>query len=134
MDEKKNLLAALPRGLGQKFSGKAQDWPAFKKTFESIRKSVDPSLAVKHMIALIADPALQKRLQIYTSGEAIIKELDKDLGHSFLTCQVIVNEISRKEKAKTKKQGRNENHPTRIGQIDQTLHEIFFEGNLFRGK
>ena len=103
-DEKKNLLAALPRGLGQKFSGKAQDWPAFKKTFESIMKTVDPSLAVKHMIALIADPALQKRLQIYTSGEAIIKELDKDLGHSFLTCQVIVNEISRKEKAKTKKE------------------------------
>ena len=53
-DEKKNLLAALPRGLGQKFSGKAQDWPAFKKTFESIMKTVDPSLAVKHMIALIA--------------------------------------------------------------------------------
>ena len=103
-EEKRNLLATLPRGLGQKFSGKAQDWPTFRKTFERIQASVDPSLAVKHMINLIADPALQKRLQIYTSGEAIIKELNMDLGHSFLTCTQIVNELNQRKKATTKKE------------------------------
>ena len=103
-EEKRNLLATLPRGLGVRFSGKAQDWPTFRKTFERIQASVDPSLAVKHMINLIADPALQKRLQIYTSGEAIIKELDTDLGHSFLTCTQIVNELNQRKKATTKKE------------------------------
>ena len=103
-EAKRNLLATLPRGFGQKFSGKAQDWPTFRKTFERIQASMDPSLAVKQMINLIADPALQKRLQIYTSGEAIIKELNTDLGHSFLTCSQIVNELNRREKAKTKKE------------------------------
>ena len=103
-EEKRNLLATLPRGLGQKFSGKAQDWPTFRKTFERIQASMDPSLAVKHMINLIADPALQKRLQIYTSGEAIIKELNMDLGHSFLTCTQIVNELNQRKKATSKKE------------------------------
>ena len=103
-EEKRNLLATLPRGLGVKFSGKAQDWPTFRKTFERIVSSLDQSLAVKHMINLIADPALQKRLQIYTSGEAIIRELDVDLGHSFLTCTQIVNELNQRKKATTKKE------------------------------
>ena len=36
-EEKRNLLATLPRGLGQKFSGKAQDWPTFRWTAARLR-------------------------------------------------------------------------------------------------
>ena len=49
------------------------DLEALRQNSESnIVRCPDQKIA-KEMIALIADPALQKRLQIYTSGEAIIK-------------------------------------------------------------
>ena len=52
-DDKKDLLATLPRGLGQKFSGNPADWPNFREHFERIMKNVEPTLAVAAMTGLI---------------------------------------------------------------------------------
>ena len=103
-EEKKNLLATLPRGLGQKFSGLAQDWPTFRVHFERITKTVDPSLAVAHMIQLIEDQKLKKRLKVYTSGEEILKILDREFGHRFVNCQEILNRVNRFGKATNRKE------------------------------
>ena len=106
-EEKKNLLATLPRGLGQKFSGLAQDWPTFRVHFERITKTVDSSLAVAHMIQLVEDPKLKKRMKIYTSGEEILKILDREFGHRFVNCQEILNRVNRIGKATNKKEENN---------------------------
>ena len=102
-DEKKNLLATLPRGLGQKFSGLAQDWPTFRDHFERITKTVDSSLAVAHMIQLVEDPKLKKQMKIYTSGEEILKVLDRQFGHRFLNCQGIINRVNKSKAAANKR-------------------------------
>ena len=38
--QKKDLLALLPKGLGQKFSGDAGSWPSFRRYFVSIIKKL----------------------------------------------------------------------------------------------
>ena len=106
-EEKKNLLATLPRGLGQKFSGLAQDWPTFRVHFERITRTVDPSLAVTHIIQLIEDQKLKKRLKVYTSGEEILKILDREFGHRFVNCQEILNRVNRIGKATNRKEENN---------------------------
>ena len=100
--DKKDLLATLPRGLGQKFSGSAADWPAFRHYFEEINESVSPPLAVAHMTALIDCPKLKKRMKIYRSGDEVLKDFDKDYGFSFLNCATIINEINNLKRATNK--------------------------------
>ena len=100
--DKKDLLATLPRGLGQKFSGSAADWPAFRHYFEEINDSVSPPLAVAHMTALIDCPKLKKRMKIYRSGDEVLKDFDKDYGFSFLNCATIINEINNLKRATNK--------------------------------
>ena len=100
--DKKDLLATLPRGLGQRFSGSAADWPAFRHYFEEINESVSPPLAVAHMTALIGCPKLKKRMKIYRSGDEVLKDFDKDYGFSFLNCATIINEINNLKRATTK--------------------------------
>ena len=97
--DKKDLLATLPRGLGQKFSGSAADWPAFRHYFVEINESVSPPLAVAHMTALIECPKLKKRMKIYRSGDEVLKDFDKDYGHSFLNCQLIIEAINNLKRA-----------------------------------
>ena len=100
--DKRDLLATLPRGLGQKFSGSAADWPAFRHYFEEINESVSQPLAVAHMTALIDCPKLKKRMKIYRSGDEVLKDLDKDYGFSFLNCATIINEINNLKRATNK--------------------------------
>ena len=102
--DKRDLLATLPRGLGQKFSGSAADYPAFRHYFVEINESFPPPLAVAHMTALIECPKLKKRMKIYRSGEEVLKDFDKDFGQSFLNCQTIINSINKLEKATNKGQ------------------------------
>ena len=83
-DEKRDLLATLPRGLGQKFSGNPADWPNFRHHFERIVNTVDPTLAVAHMTSLVDCPKLKKRMKIYSNGEQLLKDFDKDFGFNFL--------------------------------------------------
>ena len=93
-DEKRDLLATLPRGLGQKFSGNPADWPNFRHHFERIVNTVDPTLAVAHMTSLVDCPKLKKRMKIYSNGEQLLKDFDRDFGFNFLNCQTIINEIN----------------------------------------
>ena len=103
-DDKKDLLATLPRGLGQKFSGNPADWPNFREHFERIMKNVEPTLAVAAMTGLIDCPKLRKRMKIYSSGEQVLRDFDKDFGHSFLNCQTIINKINNLPNATDEKQ------------------------------
>ena len=100
--DKEDLLATLPRGLGQRFSGSAADWQAFRHYFEEINETVSPPLAVAHMTALIGCPRLRKRMKIYRSGDEVLKDFDKDYGFSFLNCATIISEINNLKKATTK--------------------------------
>ena len=100
--DKKDLLATLPRGLGQKFSGSAADWPAFRHYFEEINESVSPPLAVAHMTGLIGCPKLRKRMKIYRSGDEVLKDFEKDFGFSFLNCATIITEINNLKRATNK--------------------------------
>ena len=100
--DKEDLLATLPRGLGQRFSGSAADWTAFRHYFEEINESVSPPLAVAHMTALIGCPKLRKRMKIYRSGDEVLKDFDKDYGFSFLNCATIISEINGLKRATTK--------------------------------
>ena len=97
--DKKDLLATLPRGLGQKFSGAAADYPAFRHYFVEINDSVSPALAVAHMTALVDCPKLKRRMKIYRSGDEVLADFDKDFGQSFLNCQTIINEINNLKRA-----------------------------------
>ena len=103
-DEKKDLLATLPRGLGQKFSGNPADWPNFRDHFVRIVKTVDPTLAVAHMTSLIDCQKLKRRMKIYSSGEQVLKDFDRDFGFNFLNCQTIINEINSLPNASNKSQ------------------------------
>ena len=103
-DEKKDLLATLPRGLGQKFSGNPADWPNFRDHFVRIVKTVDPTLAVAHMTSLIDCPKLKRRMKIYSSGEQVLKDFDRDFGFNFLNCQTIINQINSLPNASNKSQ------------------------------
>ena len=103
-DEKKDLLATLPRGLGQKFSGNPADWPNFRDHFVRIVKTVDPTLAVAHMTSLIDCPKLKRRMKIYSNGEQVLKDFDRDFGFNFLNCQTIINEINSLPNASNKSQ------------------------------
>ena len=98
-EQRKNLLAALPRGLGQKFSGLAQDWPTFREHFVRINNSMDASLAVAQMIQLVDDSKLKRRMKIYTSGDDIIRDFDSDFGHSFLNCQNVIHKVNQSKPA-----------------------------------
>ena len=103
-DDKKDLLATLPRGLGTKFSGTAAEYPGVRQYFVDINQSVNGPLAVSHMIALIDTKTkegsrLAKRLKIYKNGDELIADLDKDFGHSFLNCQHILNKMNQLKKA-----------------------------------
>ena len=105
-DDKKDLLATLPRGLGAKFSGTAAEYPGFRHYFVEINQSVSGPLAVSHMTALIDDKTqegkrLAKRLKIYKNGDELIADLDKDFGHSFLNCQHILNKMNQLKRATT---------------------------------
>ena len=100
--DKRDLLATLPRGLGQRFSGSAADWPAFRHYFEEINESVSPPLAVAHMTGLIGCPKLRKRMKIYRSGDEVLKDFEKDFGFSFLNCATIINEINNLKRATNK--------------------------------
>ena len=101
-DEKKDLLATLPRGLGQKFSGNPADWPNFRDHFVRIVNTVDPTVAVAHMTNLIDCSRLKRRMKIYSSGEQVLKDFDRDFGFNFLNCQTIINEINSLPNANTK--------------------------------
>ena len=105
--DKKDLLATLPRGLGQKFSGQAVDYPAFRHYFVEINESVSPALAVAHMTALVDCPKLKRRMKIYRSGNEVLADFDKDFGHSFLNCATIIHEINSLDKATTKAEEMN---------------------------
>ena len=108
-DDKKDLLATLPRGLGAKFSGTAAEYPGFRHYFVEINQSVNGPLAVSHMTALIDSSTkegkkLAKRLKIYKNGDELIADLDRDFGHSFLNCQNILNKMNQLARASTESQ------------------------------
>ena len=105
--DKKDLLAALPRGLGQKFSGLAADYPAFRHYFVEINEGFPPPLAVSHMTSLIACPKLRQRMKIYRTGDEVLKDFDKDFGQSFLNCQTIINSINNLKRATNKSEEMN---------------------------
>ena len=102
-EEKKDLMATLPKGLGQKFNGTPADWPYFRDHFERIAKTVDASLAVDQMIALVDCKKLKSRMRIYKDGFEILKHFDQDFGHSWLNCQAILNKINGSKNATTMK-------------------------------
>ena len=103
-EEKKDLMATLPKGLGQKFNGSPADWPYFRDHFVRIAETIDPSLAVDQMIALVDDKRLKKRMRIYKDGFEILKHFDQDFGHSFVNCQTILNTINGYRKATNQKE------------------------------
>ena len=56
--QKKDLLAILPKGLGQKFSCDAGSWPSFRRYFVSIIKNLEPTVVAASMKQLIDCPKL----------------------------------------------------------------------------
>ena len=93
-EEKKDLMATLPKGLGRKFNGTPADWPYFRDHFERIANTVDASLAVDQMMALVDCKSLKSRMKIYKDGFEILKHFEQDYGHSWLNCQTILNKIN----------------------------------------
>ena len=60
---KKDLMAILPKGFGSKFHGDPGSWPAFRKTFVTILKNVDPTVAAATIKTLIEDAKLKKSVK-----------------------------------------------------------------------
>ena len=98
-EEKKDLMATLPKGLGRKFNGTPADWPYFRDHFVRIADTIDPSVAVDQMMALVDCKKLKNRMRIYKDGYEILKHFEQDFGFSFVNCQSILNTISGYRKA-----------------------------------
>ena len=102
--QKKDLLAILPKGLGQKFSGDAGSWPSFRQYFVRISKQLEPTVAAATMKQLINCPKLKKSTKPLRTGQEVLDELDRQLGHSFLNSQAILNEVNRARPATNKEE------------------------------
>ena len=56
------------------------------------------------MASLIDCPKLKRRMKIYSNGEQLLKDFDRDFGFNFLNCQTIINEINSLPNASNKSQ------------------------------
>ena len=97
---KKDLKAILPKGFGTLFYGDPASWPSFRKIFVHCL-DLDPSVAAATMKNLIGDGKLKKSVKSLRTGRDVLDELDRQLGHSFLNSQSILEEVKQAREATT---------------------------------
>ena len=81
--QKKDLLAILPKWLGQKFSGDAGSWPSFRHYFVRILKNLEPTVAAATMKQLIDCPKLKKVYKTAPDGARSVRRAGLSIGAQF---------------------------------------------------
>ena len=80
---RKDLQSILPKGFGTKFHGEPSTWPAFREQFVHVIASMDQSVSASTIKNMIDCPKLKKSVKSIRTGDEVLAELDKVLGHSF---------------------------------------------------
>ena len=83
---RKDLQSILLKGFGTKFHGEPSTWPAFREQFVHVIALMDQSVS--------ASTKLKKSVKSIRTGNEVLAELDKVLGHAFLNAQAILQEVN----------------------------------------
>ena len=104
---RKDLQSILPKGFGTKFHGKPSTWPAFREQFVHVIAQMDQSVSAWTIKNMIECPKLKKSVKSIGTGDEVLAELDKALGHSFLNAQAILQEVNNSKAATTQVEEKN---------------------------
>ena len=104
---RKVLQSILPKGFETKFLGEPSTWPAFREQFVHVIAQMDQSVSISTIKNMIECPKLKKSVKSIGTGDEVLAELDKALGHSFLNAQAILQEVNNSKAATTQVEEKN---------------------------